>query len=206
MIPWRSSRIRVWRVSSHEHRVRRGQLLEHAERDVGEVADRGRADGERHALPLSVERLERRRAPRRSGRPRRRARPRRSAASRRRAGSPRPAPRSRAGSSTRSPAAAPKPPPTMTTSGSKMLTSEPIAAPSSRPISRERRHRAGIACSRALRRAPAHRRPARRASQPPGPPRAPTRAPRDGRGRGSSPGTAGRLRRRPTWPSSAQPR
>ena len=42
-----------------QHRVRRGQLLEHAERDVGEVADRGRADGERHALPLSVERLER---------------------------------------------------------------------------------------------------------------------------------------------------
>ena len=42
-----------------EDRVCRGKLLEHAQRDVSEVPDRRGADGERHASPHSVERLER---------------------------------------------------------------------------------------------------------------------------------------------------
>ena len=48
---------RVTRVLA-QNSVRGAQLLEHAERDVREVSDRSRADGERHGLPLSVERLE----------------------------------------------------------------------------------------------------------------------------------------------------
>ncbi len=42
-----------------EDRVRLGELVEHAQRDVGEVPDRCRANGERHGSPHSVERLER---------------------------------------------------------------------------------------------------------------------------------------------------
>ncbi len=43
-MPWRSSRIRVWRVSSQATTSAVGQRREHPQRDVLEVADRGRAD------------------------------------------------------------------------------------------------------------------------------------------------------------------
>ena len=195
-IPWRSRRTRVCRVSSQRTVSARGQLVENAQGDVGEVSDRRRADRERHALPHSVERLVRdeRRADqaclfaelglddlqRLVG-----------GLNRLRAGRD-----SRAGPSTRSPAAAPKPPPMMTTSGSKMFDERADRGAEHAADLGQRVDRRGVARRAPARRARARPRPVRTARRPPDPRRARTRAPRDARARGSSPGTAGRRRRR----------
>ena len=117
----------VCRVSSQSTRSASAQLAQDAQRDVLEVPDRRRADRERHASCL-VERLEREQPG--ADQPGVRAELGRDDPEARRGRSPA-APR---GAPPRAPrgkrklaAAVPKPPPTTTSSGPKMLTSEPIA-------------------------------------------------------------------------------
>ena len=136
-----------------QHEVRLAKLLEHAQRDVAEVADRRGADRERH-LSHAVDRLE---ADER-GPDQPRALPELDRLDTQRSSAGWIASRratSRAGSRISSPAAAPKPPPIRTTSGSNMFTNEPIAAPSKRPMRGER------STARAPRRPPHARRAVR---------------------------------------------
>ena len=185
-----SSAARVPRVLA-QHDVGRAQLREHAQRHVLEVADRRRADGERHLRPRRAPRT--RRTPRRSGRPPCRAR-RGTTRTLSRIGrsASRRSTSSAARDQVRPSAATPKPPPITISSGAKMFANEPmpgaeVAADVGEDLarlSRRPRPRAG--------RAGARRRPARTPPARPASPRARSRTPRDARDRGRRPGTAGR--------------
>ena len=176
-------------------RLGRAQLGEHAERDVLEIADRRRADRERHLYrsPSSASKPTRAAPTSPASRP--------SSAATTRSRSPagviasRRA-RSAAGPRTRSPAAAPKPPPTTDDSGLKMFASEPTAMPTNCADLAHSRHGRSDHRPQRPRRACGRRRPAQQGLRAARRRPCPTRTPRGARAR-ARPDTARRRRRPP---------